>query len=266
MLTGAINTRWVPEVADLSLVQTNLISHFFRLLETEHRLSEQVRRRRGDSGKKAVRQIELERQRLSRELHTGVGQMLAAIRWQLDVISTELPSPSGNVSRALESISTLTAQTLEHVRSISSRLHPPEWQRLTLEAAIRQLWEISGIPQRLAATLHIDPLPWEPDLEVKVVLYRAFQEALSNLARHAHATRIDAGLRVSGDRVALSVRDNGVGFDVGKLLSLPANLASGIGLRSIREMAGGLGGEFEVRSGPGGTTLVVSVALSPADH
>ena len=122
--------------------------------------------------------------------------MLAAIRWQLEVIATELPAPSASVRQALESISTLTNRYVEQVRSISKRLHPPEWQRLTLESALRQLWEISGIPQRLGATLQIDPLPAEPDLEVKVLLYRAFQEAISNLARHSHATRIDAELQV----------------------------------------------------------------------
>jgi two-component system NarL family sensor kinase len=257
------NTR-PPETEDLSVLQANLIRHFFRLLELERRLCERAQRRRGASGKKAIHQIELERQRLGRELHTGVGQMLAAIRWQLEVISTELPSPSGQVRQALESISTLATQSLEQVRSISKRMHPPEWQRLTLESAIRQLWEISGIPQRLTATLQIEPLPSEPDLEVKVLLYRAFQEALSNLARHSHATRVDAELRLHDTLLALTIQDNGVGFDVGKLRTSPANVASGIGLRSIREMTQGLGGSFHLESGPAGTKLVISVALSTA--
>ena len=259
---GANGSLPAPATQDLLTLQANLIRHLFRLLEVERRLFERARRHRGGTGKKAVHQIELERQRLGRELHTGVGQMLAAIRWQLEVISAELPAPSGNVRQALESISTLTAESLEQVRNISKRMHPPEWQRLTLESAIRQTWEISGIPQRLAATLQIDPLPTEPDLEVKILLYRAFQEALSNLARHSRATRIDAELRLRDSRLALTIQDNGVGFDVGKLVAAPATVASGIGLRSIREMAQGLGGKFEVKSGPTGTKLVISVALS----
>jgi two-component system NarL family sensor kinase len=190
--------------------------------------------------------------------------MLAAIRWQLEVIATELPEPPNAVRQALENISTLTNQTLEQVRSISRRLHPPEWQRLSLESAIRQLWEISGIPTRLAASLQIDPLPVDPDLEVKVLIYRAFQEAISNVARHSHATSIDAELRVKDARLTLTIKDNGVGFDVLAMLSAPANLSSGIGLRSIRETAQGLGGSFEVESGASGTKLIISVAMSPA--
>jgi len=266
VLIAAMSAAQVSNGRELASLNSHLTSNFFRLLRLERTLFERARRRRNGAGKNAVQQLELERQRLGRELHTGVGQMLAAILWQLEIISTELPSPSSGVRQALDSISTLTAQTLEQVRSLSRRLHPPEWQRLTLESAIRQLWEISGIPQRLNATLHIAPLPAEPDLDVKVLMYRAFQEALSNVARHSRATRIEVELFLSGANLILCVKDNGVGFPVKELLSAPANLAAGIGLRSIRETAHGLSGTFDVESGPTGTKLVISVALFPAAH
>ena len=205
----------------------------------------------------------MERQRLGRELHTGAGQMLAAIRLQLEVIATELPSPPENVGQALSRISTLAADTLDQVRNISKRLHPPEWQRLTLESAVRQLCEISGVPQRFETTLQIDPLPWEPHLEVKVLIYRALQEALANMVRHSRATRVTVALEVSDGQLVLSIRDNGVGFDAPRAFSAPPSLASGIGLRSIRETAHELGGKLEVKSGADGTTLVVTVAPFP---
>jgi signal transduction histidine kinase len=261
VLIGLVGRSAIPEAQDLNSLHRSMAVNFFRLLKVERRLYERTRRRRG-AGKSAVRQIELERQRLGRELHTGVGQMLAAIRWQLEVISTALPEPTANVAHALESIATLAEQALEQVRSVSRRLHPPEWQRLTLESAIRQLWEISGIPQRLTATLQIDPLPREPNLEVKVLLYRALQEALSNVARHSQATRIAVRLAVTDSVLTLSIRDNGVGFNLEKTIAAPPNLISGIGLRSIRETAESLGGKFQVESGPYGTTLVISAALA----
>ena len=68
-----------------------------------------------------------------------------------------------------------------------------------------------------------------------------------------------------GDRLVLSIHDNGVGFDVASLMFSPANVASGIGLRSIRELAAALGGKLEVESGPLGTKLVVSVGCYPAE-
>jgi signal transduction histidine kinase len=250
---------------DLLGIQRRITGHFLQLLGWERRLFAQAQQRRGRGGCQAVRQIERERQRLARELHTSVGQMLAAIRLQLEVISTELPSPPANVGQALSRISTLAADTMEQVRGISRRLHPPEWQRLTLESAIRQLWEISGVPQRFDASLQMDPLPWEPHPEVKTLIYRGFQEALSNLARHSRATRIAVALEFRGGQLVLSIRDNGVGFDAGRVFSGPASVASGIGLRSIRETVQELGGSLAVESGADGTTVVVSVTPFPVE-
>jgi signal transduction histidine kinase len=207
----------------------------------------------------------MERQRLAREMHSGFCQRFASIRLQLEVFSAELPSPPANAALALSKISTLAADTLQQVRGISRRLHPPEWQRLTLESAIRQLWDISGVPQRFDASLQIDPLPWEPHLEVKTLVYRGFQEALSNLARHSRATRIVAALEVHQGQLVLSIRDNGVGFDARRVFAAPPSLAAGIGLRSIRESARELGGKLEMESGPDGTKMVLSVAPFPAE-
>jgi two-component system NarL family sensor kinase len=252
------------ETKDISAPQSRLMGYLPRLPGLR-RLFGSAQRRRERGGRKAVRQIEMERQRLGRELHTGIGQMLAAIHLHLEAISAELPAPTANIARALASISSLAADSLAQIRDISGRLHPPEWQRLTLESAIRQLWEISGVPQRFEASLEIHPFPCEPSLEAKILIYRGLQEALSNLVRHSQATRVAVALEVSDGRLVLSVVDNGVGFDARRAFSAPASLASGIGLRSIRETAQELGGKLEVKSGADGTTLVVSVPPFPVE-
>ncbi len=265
LLSGEISENDVDwhGIALLRL-QTNLLEHFFRLQALERSLSARTRRllRRGRTT--TIRQLELERQRLGRELHTGVGQLLAAIRMQLEVISRQHPEPSGAVQQALTRISTLAADALEQVRTVSKRLHPPEWQRLSLEGALRQLWDASGIPQALDGTLETHPLPQEPELEVKVLLYRTMQEALSNLVRHAHATRVTITLQPRESRAELTITDNGVGFDVDALLAAPPNITSGLGLRSIRDQAEAAGGVFEIESSPRGTKLVVSAPYSPS--
>jgi signal transduction histidine kinase len=140
-------------------------------------------------------------------------------------------------------------------------LHPPEWQRLSLETAIRQLWESSGVPQRFEASLRIEPLPREPEQEAKVLVYRAAQEGLANLVRQAKASRAEMILETRGGRIVLSMQDNGVGFDVDRFLNAPANVTQGIGLRSIREQAASLGGALEIGSGPDGTRLELSLPL-----
>jgi signal transduction histidine kinase len=249
----------------LAAMHVRFMTHLFRLVVAERRLFVQSRPKRRGGGRKALRQMELERRRLGRELHTGAGQALAAIRIQLELIANELPAPPPQVQKALDHIGTLAADILEQVRSISKHLHPPEWQRLSLEEALRQLWLLSGVGERFDSVLNLDHLPSEPELEVKVLLYRAMQEGLSNLVRHAKATQVTVSLKVESRELILSIWDNGVGFDANRLMKGPVAAGSGIGLRSIREQAEALGATMTVESGPTGTKLVVSVASSPAE-
>jgi len=244
----------------LLAVTNAFVQTCFHLQRTERALFEMAQRRRS-RGRRAVRQIEHERQRLGRELHTGVGQMLAAIRMQLELIGTRLSQPEAAVGEALDRIGKLADEALSQVRSVSHRLHPPEWQRLTLEEALWQLWEISGIPQSFQSDMVIDPLPAEPDLDIKVLIYRALQEALSNLVRHSRATRIQVSLRIREGSLVLSIQDNGVGFDAARFNAKLLEPTGGIGLRSISEQAEELGGKLVVESSPVGTTLEVSVPL-----
>src|SRR5207247_1506008 len=103
--------------------------------------------------------------RLGRELHTGVGQMLAAIRLQSELIASRLPDPEPQVAQAIDRIGTLVQDALEQVRSISSVIYPPAWQQASLEEALRHLWALSGIPERFQAELYIAPLSAQPDLD-----------------------------------------------------------------------------------------------------
>jgi two-component system NarL family sensor kinase len=194
-----------------------------------------------------------------------VGQLLAAIRLQLDAATEQLTDPPAAVRQALERISTLVREALDQVRALSHRLHPPEWQRLTLANAVEQLWSLSGIPARFQASLRVEPLPEEPALELKTLVYRAAQEAFSNIAQHARATRVEASLAARGGWIELRIADNGVGFDLARFLAAPPSVASGIGLRSIREQAAGLGGRLDIATGPNGTTLTLTAPFFP-DH
>lgn len=265
VLVGARESDVVPDTEGLLRIQISFLHHYIRLQTIEHNLSSRARGRRR-SGFSPVRQIELERQRLGTELHTGVGQALSAIRLQLELVGSQLSSAAPMVQQALDRISALAADALEQVRSISKRLHPPEWQRLTLEAAIQQVWDLSGIPQRFESRLRIDALPREPDLDAKVLIYRAAQEAVSNVIRHSRAARIEASLEAAGDKIVLRFQDNGVGFDAQQLFSAPASLAGGIGLRTIREQTEALGGTIKIESGPGGTKLEVTVPFLPLNR
>jgi signal transduction histidine kinase len=237
-----------PELENL---ENGLLRRYFHLEEAERKLT--ARARRNSPGRlSTLRQIERERQRIGSELHTGVGQMLTAVRLQLEFIGAQMPNPAEPVKQAFDRIGWLAQEALEQVRGISRLLYPPEWQRLTIGEALRQLWEVTGIPLRFNAQLHLPPLDREPGHEIKVLLYRAAQEALSNIARHSGASQVELRLETKGEHIVLTIYDNGTGFD-----AAAAGEGSGIGLRSVRDAVAELSAKFVVESAPGSTTLRV---------
>lgn len=210
--------------------------------------------RQGGPGS-VIEELDRERSRIARELHAGAGQPLAGIKLNLEMLadcSASLPEPA---REALVRLRTLAEQALAQVRAVSHRLHPPEWQRLTIEEALRALVESSGLASRLEGSLNISKLPAQPSHSVKIAIYRCAQECLGNIARHSGATRFGLSLGMNGRSAELRVTDNGTGFPEGAT-------GTGIGLRSIREQTSGLGGVAHIASGADGTTIRISIPLS----
>jgi signal transduction histidine kinase len=247
----------MQHAAALHQLEQKMLAAYHRLLLIERRLSQQAARRKPGAGKMAIRQIELERRRIAGDLHTGVGQMLAAIRLQLEIITSQLSDPPEAVRLALANVSALASGALEQVRSVSRRLHPPDWQRLTIEAALRQLWEVSGIPLGFDAHLDVAPLRGEPELEVKALIYRAAQEGLSNIISHSGAQTVAMSLKSQGDMLVLTLQDDGVGFSTTAAAGAGSKPPEGIGLRSLAEQAVAIGAKIDTESGPTGSRLTL---------
>jgi two-component system NarL family sensor kinase len=233
-----------------------------RLSVAERQLAGTVRQKREEEGRNSVRQLELERQRIARELHTGVGQALAAIKIQAEIVNANLPDPPPPVRRAVDRIAGLAVDALDQVRSVSKRLHPPQWQQLPLDTALRQLWDTAGMEAKFEGIVRLQRPPVDPAVEVKTLFYRAAQEAMSNILRHSGAKRIHLILQMVRERLVLQVRDNGIGFDARQVMARAPGAGGGIGLPSLREQARAVGAKLLVKSGGVGTTLELSVGLS----
>jgi len=191
--------------------------------------------------------------------------MLVSILRQAELAEMQMSAGESAANQTLDRISTTASEALAIVRSVGRRLHPPEWQRLGLDAAIEQLWRIGGFPQRYQAELTLATLPAETEPAIKALLYRAAQEALSNIDLHAHATSVRLTLSAGAERIELTVWDNGPGVDTSELAAEPAAIGARLGLRAIREQAAAVGGNVIFESGPLGTKLVVTAPFAVPD-
>ena len=202
---------------------------------------------------------ETERKRLSRELHDGVGQILSGVKYRLEALPGKM-TLSGGAEAKLLKVGGFLDNAISEIRRVSQNLMPSELEDLGLEPALltlcRDFKERSGIH----VTLRTGHVPTVVAPELALAFFRIAQEALNNIGKHSKATMVTVALSRKGKEIVLSVSDNGVGFKFGG--NRPPT-GRGIGLGSMRERAGSVGGSIEIHSMPGaGTTLSVHAPLS----
>jgi two-component system sensor histidine kinase UhpB len=209
---------------------------------------------RSASTTRALHAQEAERQRIAQELHDEVGQSLTAMLLGIKQAMDVAPPP---VVKELELVRDTARTSLEEVRRISQRLRPGVLADLGLLSSLSSL--ASDLTARTGIPVRRGFLPGLPALtpETELVVYRVAQEALTNVARHAHARIVELGLTRRGDALVLRVADDGAGG---------ANPATGAGIQGMEERAHMVGGRLEVRPHEGGGTevlLEVPVAGDP---
>jgi signal transduction histidine kinase len=195
-----------------------------------------------------------ERNRLAREVHDTLGHHLTALVVQLEIVAQLFTADPPRAQSAAAQARALAAEGLAEVRRSVAALRPSPLEDRPLADAIRQLTDTAR-DAGLLATLSVagEVRPLAP--EVEAALYRAAQEALTNVRKHAHASAVAVQLVYQPQAVQLQVADNGTGRTVGG--------AEGVGLRGLRERAALLGGSARAEAGAGGG-FVVEVALP--DH
>ncbi|MGA2739643.1 MAG: histidine kinase [Bryobacteraceae bacterium] len=241
----------------LASMQLHASRSYFRLVEADRDLRARASRSPKTFGALLADSLEAERQRLGRELHTGVGQSLAGIHVHVSLLEASLPDPPEPVRKNLSRIADLASAALEQVRGVSQRLYVPAWQAQSLVEALRNLWEASGVTGKFAGTLDLREPSAEPPPEVRRAIYLVAQEGISNVIQHSDARCVRLSLSEESGRIALEVADDGSGF---RTLADPTRPA-GIGLRSMRDLARQLGGDLQARSTPAGASLTISFPM-----
>lgn len=203
---------------------------------------------------------EEERGRVARELHDGISQILVGVRYALDTARRKLDRGEPGAEKPLGKGIASLAEAIAEVRRISRDLRPGVLDDLGLGPALKTLTEAFEARTGIATSFNTVVFRNRMDEDGKIALYRIAQEALTNIERHAGASRVAVDLRGHRKGATLRITDNGVGL--GRLARDPAS-GGGLGLRNMQERVEQLGGRLRIESAPGGgTTIDATVPLT----
>ncbi|MBP1698530.1 MAG: putative two component system sensor histidine kinase, partial [Deltaproteobacteria bacterium] len=206
---------------------------------------------------------ESERKRIALELHDGIGQMLTAIKFKVESLLQEKGTGKARAKeKSFEAIIPMVRESVEEVRRMQMDLRPSTLDDLGVLATLGWFCrEYQKIYSHIRIEKEVGLKEDEVSTPLKVVLYRMTQEAMNNVAKHSQADLIHLSLRRRENEIELVIRDNGMGFDLEKILSLKG-FKGGLGLSSMRERAELSGGKFMIESTQGkGTTVRASWPL-----
>jgi signal transduction histidine kinase len=205
---------------------------------------------------------EQERMDIAREIHDELGQALTALKMDLHWVGQRVGDERSPAGAKIGAMSRAIDTTVQAVRRISSQLRPKLLDDLGLSAALE--WQAREFERRsgVACRIRSEPDDIILDQARSTALFRIFQETLTNVARHARASRVDVVLRHFGGTVEMAVGDDGVGIR-------PDQVSDGrsLGIVGMRERVRSLGGRFEITGGPGrGTAVRVSIPGRPEEE
>ncbi len=249
-------------------VYSTEVGYFIAVFDniTERKRAEQILRdytaRLQTVSRKLLEVQEDERRRLARELHDQVGQVLTALKVNLQVI--ERQPAAAPVALRIEECAQIADAALQQVRTLMLDLRPPQLDELGLAAALRTHAERVVTPANLALHFSAPAVPPKMPPAIEIVCFRIMQEALTNILRHAGATNVWIELAAADDGLELTVRDDGKGFDLAEAHQR-ATRGGSMGLLSMDERAALADGRVEISTAPGaGTTVRAMFPLQAA--
>jgi len=201
-----------------------------------------------------------ERRRIARELHDGVGQLLAAIGMEAANLAGEGDRLSARAALSLGNIESFVAQMVKDIRTMSHLLYPPLLDEVGLESALKEY--VNGFAERSGVQVSLD-LPAvikRLDRDYELSLFRIVQECLTNIHRHSGSKT--ASIRIVRDdgTLVLEVRDEGRGMAPERLSDIQSR-GSGVGIRGMRERVLQLSGTMNIESDRSGTRIAVAIPI-----
>jgi signal transduction histidine kinase len=236
--------EWLPREQELLAAAAErclMAAEKARLMEDIAAREEQIRQ----LAEHMLHVEEMERRRISRELHDEAGQSLLCIRLQMELLEQALPSEHVEWISKLREARDLTERTILEMRRLIAALSPAVLEQLGLGAALRQLVNRFRRLNPIRVKLLLSRLGRLPQ-HTEIIVYRLVQECFNNIAKHSAASGVNISVSSADGWVRLAVEDNGVGFKVEEALARKDSF----GLSGMRERVALLGGRFEIRSHP----------------
>jgi PAS domain S-box-containing protein len=247
--------RWVTARGEVQRDSTGHIAGLRGTVQdiTERKVAEEAL---SNVNGRLIEAQELERTRIARDLHDDIGQRLAMLAMALEHAKGLLPDSSRDDAPGfLDALQKQTGEILADVQALSHELHPPRLLHLGIVAAMRGLCEELSGQKGAEIDFRSEDVPGGVPPDVSLCLFRVLQEALHNALRHSRVRHFGVHLRGTGGVLELTVRDEGVGFDVDA-----AGRGLGLGLASMKERLKLVRGELFIESQPTGGTTVVARA------
>ncbi|MBX3678342.1 MAG: response regulator [Rhodocyclaceae bacterium] len=202
---------------------------------------------------------EEERERIARDIHDELGGTLVAIKIETSLLSNKLPSDPLQLRKRVRGIEGLIDEAMNTAGRVARELRPGILKDFGLAAAIE--CQADDFSQRVGLNCDTQGISHEidPDEKTSLALFRIFQEALTNVAKHAQATRVSIRLDAEGNNLVLEISDNGRGISAEDM-----NKPKSFGLRGIQERMRGLGGSLELaRNSPQGSRVILRAPYKP---
>jgi signal transduction histidine kinase len=241
-------TKWLWITCILIIVGLSAIAGYLQYSRKQLRV---VKDRQTELSGMLITAEENERSRLASELHDDFSQRLAVLALGLESVAEAMAPLSKETDRQLRGLSDSAAELGADLHTLSHRLHSATLERLGLATGISALCRELAAQQKVQIDFSSDTIVHSVHPDAALCLFRIVQEGLRNSKKHSGTTKVQVALREQGDKLYVSVRDEGCGFDVNEL-----DKKSGLGVRSMEERVHFLGGKFAIHSEPGKGTVV----------
>lgn len=258
-----VSTQGADEITDLGQHFNKMASSIELYTMERETLVEELKSKeaiRQELLKKVISAQEDERKRISRELHDGTSQSLTSLTLSLKYLSEQ--DESQHNPAMISELKDLASSTLKEVHRIAVELRPTVLDDMGLVPAIERFVNSFKRQYRLDVDLHVlNRLESRLPNEVEITLYRIVQEALTNIAKYAQAPNSSIVLEIRPEFINLIVEDDGIGFDVDRILKSAAK-ENHLGIAGMMERTALLGGKFTIESSPGmGTSIYVRIPM-----